>query len=132
MKGALVLITVLVFASMTESSSARWVKNRVKAFHHLQSHKTAVAHGTIYTNIQRSIKKYLSAWSVHHDDDGTGCGATCDQEFVVGYNTCISLWPDSDPDPEEFLACWVTFFDSDCHDCLCEAIYDNLGVSCPA
>ena len=86
----------------------------------------------IYTNIQRSIKKYLSAWTVHHDDDGTGCGATCDQELMVGYDTCISQWPDSDPDPEEFLACWVTFFDSDCHDCLCAAIYDNLGVSCPA
>ena len=49
MKGALVLITVLVFASMTESSSARWAKNRVKAFHHLKALnrlKTAVAQGT--------------------------------------------------------------------------------------
>jgi len=56
MKGALVLITVLVFASMTESFSVRWAKNRVKAFHHLPPHKTAVAQGTIYTNILRSIK----------------------------------------------------------------------------
>ena len=77
------------------------------------------------------MKNYLSAWTVHHVDDGSGCGDTCDQEAQLGWDTCFPQHA-NDPDPEEFMACWVTFLDSDCHDCLCEAIYDSLGLSCPA
>ena len=46
MKGAFVLMTVLVFSSMTEPSAASWAKNRVKAFqiHHF---KAAVPQGTL-------------------------------------------------------------------------------------
>ena len=54
MKGALVFITVLVFASMTEAFSGRWAKNRAKGFRH----RNAFHHpqGTFYKNIQRRIK----------------------------------------------------------------------------
>ena len=52
MKGAPVLITVLVFSFMTEPSAARWAKNRVKAIqiHHL---KAAVAQGTLIIQTSR-------------------------------------------------------------------------------
>ena len=75
-------------------------------------------------------KVIFSAKTVHHDGDGTGCGDTCDKELAFGYQTCINrLMPISDDaDPEPFLACWASFFDSDCNDCLCDAIYDNFLV----
>ena len=131
MKGVLVLITVLVFASMTEAFSGRWAKNREKGFRH----RNAFHHpqGTFYTNIQIRIKNIFQlGLSTMMMMVGSGCGDTCDQEAQVGYDTCISQWPDSDPDPEEFLACWSSYFDSDCHDCLCDYIYDNLGIACPS
>ena len=78
MKGALVLITVLVFASMTESFSARWAKNRVKPFHHLKALnrlKTAVAQGR-YILQKYSKKQYMNKHCeilVSYSDEERNC-----------------------------------------------------------
>merc|ERR1712179_348687 len=64
MKGALLLIGVLVCVSMIEASSVRRAKSPFKAIQN-RHFKTTVA------------KVHASAVS-----DGSGCGDTCDLEFV--------------------------------------------------
>ena len=56
MKGAFVLMTVLVFSSMTEPSAARWAKNRIKAIqiHHFTA---AVAQGKLIIQTRPAVDR---------------------------------------------------------------------------
>merc|ERR1712110_173786 len=113
MKGALLLIGVLVCVSMTEASSVRLAKSPFKAIQN-RHFKTTVAK--------------VHAFSV---SDGSGCGDTCDLEFVIAYVNCPQedYYPD---DVDGYMGCLASYFDSDCHDCLCDYLYTNTGASCPA
>ena len=132
MKSAPFLVTVLVCTSMTEAFSAKWAKNQVKAIQ-IYHFETAVAQGIHFIQIFKEVFNwyYFSARTVHNDDDGTGCGYTCNLEAKVGYQACLPFMF-LHHGLETFLACWSSFFDSDCHDCLCDWIYDNTGYSCPS
>ena len=34
-------------------------------------------------------------------------------------------------DPDGYIACWASYFDADCYDCLCDYILAQTGVACP-
>ena len=133
MKGALLLIGVLVCVSMTEASSFRRAKSPFKAIQN-RHFKTTVAKGKLNkksnkVSIGQDNKNDLlvHAFAV---SDGSGCGDTCDLEFVIAYVNC----PQEDyyPDIDAYIGCLASNFDSDCHDCLCDYIYTLTGESCPA
>ena len=67
--------------------------------------------------------------------DYTSCGDegdtnTCDSEVVAAFLSCdiMDYFPD---DIDGYVACMATCFGPDCHDCLCDAILPETGVSCP-
>ena len=53
-----------------------------------------------------------------------GCGDACDNEFVSACETCNQ---EHFHDAFSYFACMEEFFDSDCHDCLCDYISDKTG-----
>jgi len=112
MKGALLLIGVLVCASMTDASSVRrqWAKNPLKAIQN-RHFKSTVA----------KVPQPVS--------DDLGCGDTCDVEFYLAYLSCNP--DDYAPDVDAYIGCLAAMFDSDCHDCLCDVINTNTGAPCP-
>ena len=63
--------------------------------------------------------------------DDSGCGDDCDQEVLIGFLSCdiMDYYPD---DVEGYVACIASYFDSDCYDCLCDAILAETGVACPS
>ena len=131
MKGALLLIGVLVCASMTEASSVRWAR---KAFTAIQNHrhfKDTVARGKIHHLIKDFwFKEYFLVFHVTDDPPHPDCGDNCDLEFVIALQNCPP--EEYRPNIVAWIGCLTSFLDSDCHDCLCDWIYTNTGVSCPS
>merc|ERR1712032_586998 len=101
MKGALLLIGVLVCISMTEARQA--IQNR-----------------QLKANLAQGVRSV---------SDETGCGDNCDDELYAAYDVCIQDW--SEDELPELIACMSLEYGSDCHDCLCGFIYDNTGYACP-
>merc|ERR1711915_431700 len=99
----------MVCASMTEASSARWAKNKVK---------------TIQDRLRKTSVAILAKAHAVSDGPDPGCGDTCDQEFMQAYVYCTP--GDLPPaDVNAWIACMDEFFDADCYDCLCNYIYAN-------
>merc|ERR1711915_191449 len=109
MKGALLLIGLMVCASMTEASSPRWAKKQVKP----------ITNRHFKTNVAKA----------HAVSSVTGCGATCDQEFIQAFMSCVSY--EYVRNLADFMACLASNFDADCHDCLCNLVFLVTGLSCP-
>merc|ERR1712117_49578 len=98
MKGALLLIGVLVCISMTEASSVRLAKKPFKAFQSRQVKTTRAQVFNVGVN--------------------TGCGDTCDTDLAFAVGACMQY---CEQDEETCLVtCCSQMFDSDCHDCLCD------------
>merc|ERR1711982_304660 len=112
MKGALLLFGLLVCASMTEASSVRRARNHLKVNQN--------------RHFKQTVDRVAADISVA---DVCGCGDNCDQEFLHAYYAC----PQEDylPDDDAYMACLASNFDDDCHDCLCDFLYTETGVSCP-
>merc|ERR1712176_1361595 len=109
MKGALLLFGLLVCASMTEASSVRRARN------HLEVNQNR--------HFKQTVDRVAADISV---SDVCGCGDNCDREFVIAYVAC----PQEDylPDVDAYMACLVSNYDDDCHDCLCDFLYTETGV----